>query len=306
MNKSLWRNLPPLSKLLIFLGIIPFGFALGTALVMLIAMQGLGMNMEEVRSFLELPEAARVEWIKWANNLVQVCGFLLPSLLFVSLFGKNDVKGLLVQYKPGPWLWIAPLLIVVSSGWIDLAGLINEMIIPADSELAKSWRPKEDQAERLTVLILNSHSTWALATTILSVAIVPAICEELVFRGVAMPLLTKVFGNVHLGIWISAALFSFIHFQFYGFIPRMLLGALLGYTVVWSGSLWTSIAAHLTNNLVAVVVFHLNGRSLKSDSIVLSQQLIVAAVSLAVLVLIFLWIRKRFDWNIKLTEYEHY
>lgn len=300
------RNLPPLSKLLIFVGLVPIGLSVGTALVMAIATLGQGMTMEEVRSFLELPEAAQVEWIKWANNLVQLCGFLLPALLFVYLFGKEDVKSLLLNYRPGIWLWLAPVLIVISSGWIDLAGLINEALIPADSELARALRPKEDQAERLTTIILNSQSAWALFTTVFSVGLVPAICEEVVFRGVAMPLMHKVFRNVHVSIWLSAALFSFFHFQFYGFIPRMLLGALLGYVVVWSGSLWSAIAAHFTNNLVAILIFHANGQSLKSDDVSLNQQLIVGSVSLVLFVGIWLWVRKRFDWNIKLVEYNNF
>jgi membrane protease YdiL (CAAX protease family) len=289
-----------------FVGMVPFGFALGTAIVMVIAVQVMGMNMEQVQSFLELPEAAQVERIKWANNLVQICGFLLPAFLFVYLFGKEDVKGLLISYKPGPWLWIAPLLILVSSGCIDLAGMLNEALIPADSDLARTLRPKEDQAERLTAIILSSTSAWAIATTIFSVAIVPAICEELVFRGVAMPLLHKVFKNVHVSVWVSAAMFSFIHFQFYGFIPRMLLGGLLGYMVIWSGSLWSSIAAHLTNNLVAIVVFHANGQSLKSEDVGLTQQLTIGAISIVLFITIIYWVKKRFDWNIKLVEYSHF
>jgi membrane protease YdiL (CAAX protease family) len=179
-------------------------------------------------------------------------------------------------------------------------------LIPAESDLARTLRPKEDQAERLTAIILSSTSAWAIATTIFSVAIVPAICEELVFRGVAMPLLHKVFKNVHVSVWVSAAMFSFIHFQFYGFIPRMLLGGLLGYMVIWSGSLWSSIAAHLTNNLVAIVVFHANGQSLKSEDVGLTQQLTIGAISIVLFITIIYWVKKRFDWNIKLVEYSHF
>jgi membrane protease YdiL (CAAX protease family) len=84
------------------------------------------------------------------------------------------------------------------------------------------------------------------------IAVLPAVGEELLFRGVIQKLFSKITRSHHWGIWISAILFSALHLQFYGFIPRLLLGAMFGYLLVWSGSLWLPILAHFINNAAAV------------------------------------------------------
>jgi hypothetical protein len=94
-----------------------------------------------------------------------------------------------------------------------------------------------------------------LALTV--IAIVPAIGEEFLFRGIVQNLLLNVSRNIHLSIWISAFLFSAIHFQFFGFVPRMLLGALFGYLYFWSGNLLYPIAAHFINNGFTLLMIYL-------------------------------------------------
>jgi hypothetical protein len=99
------------------------------------------------------------------------------------------------------------------------------------------------------------------------VAIIPAIGEELVFRGVLQKLFGEWTKNKFMGIWISAILFSAMHLQFYGFIPRMLLGALLGYSLLWTGSIWIPILGHFVNNAFAVLLTYLEQRGKISSSI---------------------------------------
>jgi membrane protease YdiL (CAAX protease family) len=89
------------------------------------------------------------------------------------------------------------------------------------------------------------------------IAVLPAIGEELVFRGIIQRELFRGTNNIHVAIWISAAIFSAIHIQFYGFVPRMLLGALFGYLYYWSGNLWMPIIAHFINNGFTVVAMYL-------------------------------------------------
>ncbi len=80
--------------------------------------------------------------------------------------------------------------------------------------------------------------------------------EEFLFRGVIQRLFTEWTRNRHVGIWIAAFLFSFIHFQFYGFLPRFLLGLYFGYLLVWSSSIWVPVTGHFINNGVAVLYYH--------------------------------------------------
>ncbi len=84
------------------------------------------------------------------------------------------------------------------------------------------------------------------------IAVLPAIGEELVFRGLIQNELKRLTQNVHVAIWVSALLFSAFHLQFFGFVPRLLLGALFGYLYYWSGNLSMAVLAHFTNNAVAV------------------------------------------------------
>jgi hypothetical protein len=96
-----------------------------------------------------------------------------------------------------------------------------------------------------------------LAFTFFLVAVVPAIGEEMLFRGVLQPVFIRVFKNKHIGIWLTAFVFSFIHFQFFGFVPRLLIGVFLGYLFAFTGNLWYSIVAHMANNGIAVVGYYL-------------------------------------------------
>jgi membrane protease YdiL (CAAX protease family) len=114
----------------------------------------------------------------------------------------------------------------------------------------------EENAARLTELFLKSETYGQLAFNLLMIAVLPALGEEFLFRGVLQRLFTEWTKNKHVGILIGAFVFSFIHFQFYGFIPRFLLGLYFGYLLIWSSSIWVPVAAHFINNGVAVIYYH--------------------------------------------------
>ncbi len=121
-----------------------------------------------------------------------------------------------------------------------------------------AWmRTQEEAARRLTAQITHMTSRADLAACLLALAVIPAIGEELVFRGIVQPTLTRaVGGRTHAGIWLTAILFSAIHVQFLGFVPRMLLGAGFGYLYHWSGRLAVPIAAHFVNNALQVLLLY--------------------------------------------------
>ena len=106
--------------------------------------------------------------------------------------------------------------------------------------------------------IVGTIDFQLVAINLLVIALIPAIGEELTFRGVLQQALVRGTKNVHVAIILSAAIFSFIHFQFYGFLPRMFLGILLGYLFYYSGSIWTSILMHFVNNGTVVVLAYLD------------------------------------------------
>ncbi len=122
--------------------------------------------------------------------------------------------------------------------------------------MEQKMKMMEEEAAQLTKLFLESRSSGVLTINFLIIAILPAIGEEFLFRGVIQRLLGEWTKNIHVGIFLAAFIFSFIHFQFYGFVPRLLLGLYFGYLMFWSGSIWVPVTAHLVNNGMAVIYYH--------------------------------------------------
>ena len=119
----------------------------------------------------------------------------------------------------------------------------------------------EQTATDLTERMLKVDTIGGLVLNLIIIALIPAVGEELTFRGVVQQGLTRRM-NPHVAIILSAAIFSFIHFQFYGFLTRMFLGMLLGYMFYITGSLWTSILMHFLNNGSAVLIYYLNNKGI--------------------------------------------
>jgi len=117
-------------------------------------------------------------------------------------------------------------------------------------------RDKEDQAAGLTKFLTDFNSPGRLLVGLVVIAIVPAVAEELVFRGGVQRCLVQWFGSRHVGVWLAAAIFSAIHVQFFGFVPRFVLGLVLGYLYEWSGNIVVSMAAHFTQNAFQLLLLY--------------------------------------------------
>jgi hypothetical protein len=126
---------------------------------------------------------------------------------------------------------------------------------------------EEDRLAKLTEVITDFKSVGGLISGVFVIAFLPAIGEELVFRGMIQNELWRGTRNAHIAIWVSAAIFSAIHMQFYGFVPRLLLGALFGYLYYWSGNLLIPIFSHFFNNSFAVVMVYLNHMEITSINV---------------------------------------
>ena len=109
-------------------------------------------------------------------------------------------------------------------------------------------------SEPILIAFLNMNNPVDLIVNLIIMAIIPAIGEELFFRGFLQKSLISITKNQHIAVLITSFLFSVIHFHLDGFFPRFMLGILLGYMFLWSGSLWIPILAHFTNNAIAVII----------------------------------------------------
>ncbi len=150
------------------------------------------------------------------------------------------------------------------------------------SELEVYLKQREVQANLLLRTILSGQGLKSLALVVIVVAIIPGIVEEFFFRGIIQTSLYPVFANPWYAVLVSSALFSFFHFQFYGFIPRMALGVLLGFLFLRSGNIWYSIIGHIIVNLSSVLfAFFMGPEVLDSTSIAPTNILLVPSIILS-------------------------
>ncbi len=152
---------------------------------------------------------------------------------------------------------------------------------------------EEERLGKLTAAITDFKSLGQMLFGLVVIALLPAIGEELVFRGMIQHELWRGTAKIHLAIWISAIIFSAIHMQFYGFLPRLLLGALFGYLYYWSGNLAVPIFAHFVNNAFGVVMMYLHNieaTSIDVESVDAAPlQLVVPALLVTIGLLYYIW-----------------
>jgi membrane protease YdiL (CAAX protease family) len=141
----------------------------------------------------------------------------------------------------------------------------------------------EEKAEMMTKLLVYYNSTGEMLLVFFTVALLPAVAEELVFRGILQNDLIKSTGNVHLSVFITAAVFSFIHFQFFGFFPRMILGIVLGYLYITSGNILISMLMHFTNNAMVVLALNLHAKGTLKVDPESSKDLPVSSIYLSII-----------------------
>lgn len=200
-----------------------------------------------------------IEFGKYVQMLSHVGMFVVPALLFAFLVGKNINKYLSVNKKPDmKQVFLGICLVIASFPFIGFLLEINmKLSLPEFMAPIERWiYSSEEAAQMLTDKFLSVTTIKGLIINILVIAVLPAFGEEFIFRGALMRTLKQWTNNAHLAVWLSAIIFSAIHIQFLGFLPRLFLGALFGYMVIYSGSLWIAIIAHFVNNAVAVVAFY--------------------------------------------------
>ena len=149
---------------------------------------------------------------------------------------------------------------VVIYPFIAWIGVWNDhLVLPDAFKGVEVWmRKMEDQNAEMTLMLTSFDEPLELLLGLIVIAGVAAFGEELLFRGVLQPIFTALSTNHHFGIWFTAALFSAIHLQFFGFFPRLILGAMFGYLFYWSSDLKVPMLAHFVNNGFIVIAMYLN------------------------------------------------
>jgi len=196
--------------------------------------------------------------------ILQISSTTVPlfaaSVIFARFIVKDPADYLKANtpFKPALFFMVLAVMFCSSAFMEWLANINQAMKFPHFLQGLYNWmRHSEDEALKETQLLLQMNSLGAMLFDLLVIGLLTAIAEEFLFRGCVQTIFTRWTKSKHWGIWIAAILFSAFHMQFFGFLPRLLLGVFFGYFVAWSGSIWTSVWGHFINNGSAVVITYL-------------------------------------------------
>lgn len=255
-------RLHPLLTLLLLVGLMVGALCVATFLITILANGIYGIGLLEMGSITRRPDSHPDGWalLMLSQGVTLFVGFAGSALALVWMQGYRWAD-YFAPRRPSrfEWILLASLLVIVSlPAMSSLVEWNTGIHFPASMQGFETWaRQLEEQAQDITKSLTQFTSLTRLLVALLVVAVVPAISEELVFRGVVQRQLVRWTGNHHAGIWLAAAIFSAIHFQFFGFIPRMALGVVFGYLYVWSGNILVPMAAHFTQNAFQLILLYL-------------------------------------------------
>jgi len=250
----------PALQLFVFIVLFVVLLIIGNLIGLGIAMAEYGFNIVEDIQQLKLasPHIINTLWI------IQIAGTTFPIFaapVFFSFVIVREPQGYLKTKATFPWglLLLVFLIMLVSNPAIEILSLINQkMQLPHFLSGVQKWmEDSENSAQKITEAMLQMKNIGDLVLNVLLIGLLTAVVEEFMFRGVIQTIFVRWTKNKHVAIWITAILFSAFHLEFFGFLPRLLLGALFGYFVAWSGSIWPAVWAHFLNNGTAVVATYL-------------------------------------------------
>ena len=269
MKEPILGHLSAPAKLIFVFLLVIVSFVILSMIGILLAIPLFHVDLlKDISVYTDYKNPESVPILKYLQIIQSISLFILPALFAGFFFGGNTGNYLGLNKVSTIRIFFATILIMfVSLPMISWATSLNEMIkLPDFLKGLEDWmKETEDTAAGLTESFLNVDSAGGLLLNLLMIAIIPSVGEELFFRGLLQRLLSEWFRNVHIAIFILAFLFAAIHLQFYGFLPRMILGVLFGYLFYWTGSIWIPIFAHLLNNGSAVIISFLANRGIVSS-----------------------------------------
>lgn len=290
------------SKLVFFIVMVIFGYLLTTFTALAIAkLAGYDQIVEQLGSP-NLADRDTLNVFRIFQIAIHIGMFLLGPVLYLLVAEQNPIQKFGLNKSPFKinYLLIVVLMLVCLPG-INFTHTLNLALhLPDWLGGAEKWmQQKEDSAKQLTDAFLSMKSLSDLGINLIMFGLLPAVGEELFFRGALFAIIKEWTQRKHLTIFITAFLFSAIHLQFYGFLPRFLLGVGFGYLFVFTGSLWAPMLAHFLNNSMAVIVayfFYQGKSSINQDDFGSVDNLAVNLMSIVITIFMFRVIYRR-DWS---------
>lgn len=283
---------PLFAKFLILLGLTLVFLAIGSSIGLVVFTSMTGIPIDKFPEFQSNPTQNPNAW--YGMMVLQMLATPLPfigaALFYWKYVEKSNIQSLQIKGFASDAL-LAVILLVI--GFMPFDSLFIEwnknIHLPEALHGIETWMKKsEEAAKELTLFLTKFNSLSQFIVAILVVAVAAAISEELLFRGVLQNIILKKWNNPHLAVWIAAFAFSFIHFQFYGFVPRMLLGAIFGYLYIWSNNLGVAMFAHFVNNGFTLLMAYLHQIGIVETDIVETESVPWSGILISFVLSLFL------------------
>lgn len=265
---------------------------LGT--IVLSAITGIGILEMGDSSKWNFSKPEIITFIRGMQVVQFISLFLVPSLLCARFF-STDAKKYLGLKKPSNLFYflVAVVVMIIALPLVNWLGELNKNV-QFPSNIQEWMKSGEQEAAKMVQALLSKHTVNDLIINVICIAGLAAVGEELLFRGMVQRLLIKMFKTPWPGIIITAVLFSAMHMQFYGFLPRFLLGILLGAAYWYSGSLWVAIVAHFVYDALLIVLTYFYPAMLNDESSVkLGNLALIGSISFVLVALLIEWMRKK-------------
>ncbi len=239
-----------------------------------------------------------IAFLRYLLIVQDISLLIIPSFILLTLL-KPDKNKPLAELRMPQWKDAGLVMILAFCMFpvTDLTGQINSaMHLPDWLSGVQQWMvEKEDKADNLISGLMIKNTFSDMMVNVLTIALIPAIAEELIFRGVFQKIFTGLFRSGHIAVWVTAFIFSAIHFQFFGFVPRFILGLVFGYLLLWSGNLWLPIIAHFVNNAFPVMLSFFSGSQILSTppEMPMWKQALYLPLPILIIVAIFYYLRNK-------------
>ena len=257
------RENPAASSLLIIIGLFLIGFLFIGSIIQILSMLAIGVSLQDMMNsggnFSKFTNA----WLGMilGQGFGSFIGFVGSAWLYWRIIEKKPWSDL--NFRTLPKLPIFGMVVLIEIAFMGFNGWLQEMnqniAFPESLKgLEAILKGMEDKLAETTKFFTDFTSLWQFILAFMVIAVIAGIGEELIFRGLIMRKLLLGTNNHHVAIWVAAFIFAAIHFQFYGILPRMMLGVLFGYFYFWTGNIWVPISAHIFNNGLAITVMYLH------------------------------------------------
>ena len=266
-------TISPLSQFGILLALFGAGFLIGQIASLVIALAVLHVPLLQLGD--ALSKATNLSLLRWLQFTGTFLMFALPALVFARIVNRQPLRYMGFNNRLN-WRQILIVLLLIYAALYaqNTFGDLNESLYKAlPATVQKSFRQLDEDYNQQVMIMARMNNPVDYILSLLMLALLPAIFEEMFFRGAMQQVFLRLFRNAFVAILVTSFIFSIAHLSFEGFLTRLFLGMVLGYIFYYGKNLWLNILAHFINNAVVVTSIYslsregkLTAESMKDES----------------------------------------